>query len=119
MVPHGAANRAVILDPSASSRKPSPTRAYPTPLWAPGGVPGEWADVCGFIKPPVSENEWQIRMHGAFTSPYGMLGIRHTDHSGHHEVWIHIVHVNARLVDRVSQGRQISSTKFEEEELTL
>ena len=23
----------------------------PTPLWGPGGVPGEWADVCGFIKP--------------------------------------------------------------------
>ena len=27
----------------------------PTPLWRPGGVPGEWADVCGFIKPPGSE----------------------------------------------------------------
>ena len=23
-----------------------------TPLWGPGGVPGEWSDVCGFLKPP-------------------------------------------------------------------
>ena len=27
-----------------------------TPLLGPGGVPGEWADVCGFIK-PVKETE--------------------------------------------------------------
>ena len=38
----------------------------PAPLWGPGGVPGEWSDVCGFIKPPGSETEWHIRMHGAF-----------------------------------------------------
>ena len=24
----------------------------PTPLWGPGAVPGKWADVCGFLKPP-------------------------------------------------------------------
>ena len=24
------------------------------PLWGPGAVPGEWADVCGFLKPPDS-----------------------------------------------------------------
>ena len=35
--------------------------------------------------------------------PYGMLGLRETDQSGHHEVWIHLLHVNARLVDRVSR----------------
>ena len=50
----------------------------PTPLWGPGDVPGEWADVCGIVKPPGSENEWQIRMHGAFTIPC-KLGIRHTE----------------------------------------
>ena len=26
-----------------------------TPLWEPGGIPGEWSDVCGFFKPPGSE----------------------------------------------------------------
>ena len=51
----------------------------PSPLWGPGGVPGEWSDVCGFLKPPVSENEWQVRMHGAFTVPYGMLGLKKAD----------------------------------------
>ena len=38
-------------------------------------VPGEWADVCGFIKPPSSETEWHIRMHGAFEINHEMLGI--------------------------------------------
>ena len=28
-----------------------------TPLWGPGGVPGEWSDVCGFLKPRGSERE--------------------------------------------------------------
>ena len=38
------------------------------PLWGLGGVPGEWADVCGFRKSPGSEAEWQVRIHGAFIS---------------------------------------------------
>ena len=48
----------------------------PTPLWGPRGVPGEWADVCGFIKPPGSETEWHLRMHGAFEIPHETLGIK-------------------------------------------
>ena len=44
----------------------------PTTLWGPG-VPAEWADVCGFIKPPSSESEWHIRMHGAFEIPHEIL----------------------------------------------
>ena len=27
----------------------------PTPLWGPGGVPGEWSFVCGFLKPGFRE----------------------------------------------------------------
>ena len=27
----------------------------PTPLWGPGEIPGKWADVYGFLKPPESE----------------------------------------------------------------
>ena len=72
----------------------------PTPLWRPGGVPGEWADVCGFIKPPNADGEWQIRGHGAFEINRDVLGIRHTDQSCHHEIWIHLSHANARLVDQ-------------------
>ena len=58
----------------------------PTPLWGPEGVPGEWSDVYGFLKPLGSEDEWQVRMHGGFTIPYGMLGLKETDQSCHHEV---------------------------------
>ena len=60
----------------------------PTPLWKPGGVPGEWSDVCGFLTPPPpgSETDWQVRVHGAFTIPYGTLGLKEKDRSYHHEV---------------------------------
>ena len=37
-----------------------------TPLWVPGAVPGTWSDVCGFIKPPDSNERWRVRQHGAF-----------------------------------------------------
>ena len=36
-----------------------PVPPGPTPLWRPGG---EWSDVCGFLKPPGSEREWQVRV---------------------------------------------------------
>ena len=73
------------------------------PLSGPGGVPGECSDVCGFLKPSGSENDWQVRTHGAFTILYSTLGPKEKDQSCHHEVWIHLLHVNARLVDRVSR----------------
>ena len=53
-------------------------------------------DVCGFIKPPGSEAECHIRMHGAFKIPYDALGIRCTDQSGHHEVWVPVRHPKNR-----------------------
>ena len=59
--------------------------------------------VYGFLKPPDSEREWQVRMHGACNFPFDVLGITHTDQSCHHEVWSHLLHVHARLVDRVSR----------------
>ena len=87
----------------------------PTLLCGPGGVPGEWLDVCGFLKPPGSEDDWQIRNHGAFTIPNSTLGLKEKDQSCHHEVWIHLLHANARLVDRVSrddkQRRPISGKR--------
>ena len=38
--------------------------------------------------------------------PHKTLGIKVTDQSCHHEVWIHLVHVNAWLVDRASRDGQ-------------
>ena len=32
------------------------------PLWRPGAVPGGWADVCGFLKPPDSHEKWKVRL---------------------------------------------------------
>ena len=75
----------------------------PAALWEPGGVPGQWSNVCGFILPPGSETEWHIRMHGAFKIPHETLGIKRTEQSSHHEVRIHLLLVNARLVDRASR----------------
>ena len=36
-----------------------------TPLWGPGSIPDNWADVCGFLKPPGSQRSWQVNKHGA------------------------------------------------------
>ena len=52
-----------------------PMSPGPTPLWGPGAVPGEWADVCGFIVHPNSHNLWKVRLHGAFTIHREMLGL--------------------------------------------
>ena len=72
----------------------------------PCGVLREWPDVCGVIKPTGSETEWRIRMHGAFDIPHETLGIKNIDKSCLHEIWIHLLHVNARLVDRASRDGQ-------------
>ena len=58
----------------------------PTPLWGPGSVPNNWADVCGFLKPPDSERYWKVHMHGAFSIPRKTLGLRPTEQSCHHEM---------------------------------
>ena len=72
-------------------------------------VPGNWADVCGFIKPPNTDSEWQIRGHGAFEINRDVLGIRPTDQSCHHELWIHLSHINARLVDQYRTRNAVRS----------
>ena len=41
-----------------------PTPPGPTPLWGPGSIPNNWADVCGFLKSPGSDRYWKVRMHG-------------------------------------------------------
>ena len=62
----------------------------PTPLWGPRQIPGNWADVCGFLKPPESDLQWDVRLHGAFSSPLDVFGVRPNDQSCHHEAWLHL-----------------------------
>ena len=95
-------HRPISIIEEAFANTSLPIPPGPTPLWGPGNVPGEWTDEFGFINPLVSEKEWQLRMHGASTIPNDVLGIKRTDQSCH-EVWTHLLHVNARLVDRVSR----------------
>ena len=92
----------IIEEAFVNSSLPEPL--VPTPLWGLGGVPVEWSDVCGFLKPPGCEPEWQVRVHGAFTIPFSTPGLKEKDQSCHPEVWVHLSHVNARLVDRVSRN---------------
>ena len=73
-----------------------PTPPGPTPLWGPGSIPGCWADVCGFLKPPESDKYWKVRLHGAFSIPHETLGLRPTDQSCHHETWLHLDFVDWR-----------------------
>ena len=46
-----------------------PTPPGPTPLWGPRSIPNNWADVCGFLKPPGSQRFWKVNKHGAFSIP--------------------------------------------------
>ena len=46
-----------------------PTPPGPTPLWGPGSVLDNWADVCGLLKPPGSQRFWKVHKHGAFSIP--------------------------------------------------
>ena len=84
-----------------------------TPLCGPGGVPGEWAAVRGFIKSPNTDGEWQMRGPGAFEVNRDVLDTRPTDQSCHHEAWIHLSHANARRVD---QYRTRNAVRSEEEQ---
>ena len=87
-----------------------PTPRGPTPLWGPGSIPNNWADVCGFLKPPGSDRCWKVCMHGAFSIPRKTLGLRPTDQSCHHETWLHLDFVDWRntWVPQGEHGRHIS-----------
>ena len=90
-MPHGDVDQVMNSGATALLRRSLPTRTcrFRKSLQH-CGVPGEWYDVCSFIKPPGSETEWHIRMHGAFEIPHETLGIKPTDQSCHHEAWVHI-----------------------------
>ena len=73
-----------------------PTPRGPTPLWGPGSIPNNWADVCGFLKPPSSDRYWKVPVHGAFSIPRRTIGLRPTDQSCHRETWPHLDFVDWR-----------------------
>ena len=77
------------------------------PLWRPGGVPGERADVCGSVKPPNTDGEWEIRCHAAFEINRDVLGIRPTDQSylSHANAWP-VDHYRSRNAVRSEQDRR-------------
>ena len=70
----------------------------PTPLRGPGSILGNWAEVCGFLKLPESDQHWKVRLHGAFTIPRDVLGLRPNDRSCHHETWLHLDFVDWQVV---------------------
>ena len=82
-------NISIIEEASADCALPMPPG--PTPLWGLRAVPDKWADVCGFIKPPVSDPRWRVRQHGAFSILH-----RPTDQSCHHEASLHVDFVEWR-----------------------
>ena len=43
------------------------------PLWGPGSIPNNWADVCGFMKPPGSQRFWEVSKHGVFSPSHAKL----------------------------------------------
>ena len=73
-----------------------PTPPGPTPLWGPVSIPNNWADACGFLKPPYSDRYWKVRIHGAFSIPRKTVGLRPPDQSCHHETRSHLDFVDWR-----------------------
>ena len=76
-----------------------PSPPGPTPLWGPSSIPNNWTDVCGFRKQPDADQYWKVSKHGAFTIPRQTLGLRPTDQSYHHEIWLHLDFVDWRNHD--------------------
>ena len=81
-------NFSIIEEAFADCALPMPPGS--TPLWRPGSIPGNWADVCGFLEPPESDRQWKVRLHGALSIHRDVLGLRPSDESCHHETWLHL-----------------------------
>ena len=78
MVPHS--DTAAKIDEAFLDSMPTPPRS----------IPDNWADVCGFFKPPGSQRSWKVNKHGAFSIPRKTLCLRPNDQSCHHETWLHL-----------------------------
>ena len=67
-----------------------PTPPGTTPLCGPGSILDNWADFCGFLKPPGSQKFWKVSKHVTFSIPRQALGLRANNQSCHHETWLHL-----------------------------
>ena len=92
----GNGNLSTIEQAFAGSDLPMPPD--PPPLWRPGAVPGDWADVCGFSQASRLYGRWKVRQHGAFSIHHDSQGLRPKDQSCHHEVWLHLAFVKTITV---------------------
>ena len=54
----GKDNLSIVDEASMDSILPTPPG--PTPLWGPGSIPDNGADVRGFLKPPGSQRSWKV-----------------------------------------------------------
>ena len=84
-------NLSILEEAFADSDLPMPPG--PTPLWCRGAVPGDWADVCGFLKLPDSYGRWKGRQHATFSIPHDALVLRPKDQICLHDVWLHLAFV--------------------------
>ena len=55
----------------------------------PGPIRDNWADVCGFLKPPGSQRFCKVSKDGAFSFPRKALGLKPNDQTCHHETRLH------------------------------
>ena len=81
-----------------------------TPLCGPGGIPSEWSDVCGFVKPPNFHAEWLIRKHCAFEIALPKINI-------HDETWIHLSNVSTSIVERERERGSFSTRRETTQEI--
>ena len=95
-------NSSTIDEAFADSVLPTPLGL--TPLWGPGSILNNWADVCEFLKPPDSDRYWKVRMHGAFSIPRKTPGLRPTDQSCHHETRLHLDFVGWRNSNHITKN---------------
>ena len=95
MISMGLRGGVAIETSSVPLKKPLLTalcqrRLAPHRCGRPGSILGNWADACGFLKLPESDQHWKVRLPGAFSNPHEALCLRPTDQSCHHEAWLHL-----------------------------
>ena len=63
-------------------------------------VPGQWSNDRGFVRPPQSQTKWPVEVN---RQEFG-LSLSPMEKTCHHDVWIHLSHASARLVDRARES---------------
>ena len=90
-----------------------------TPLWGPGAVRGEWADVCGFLKPPDSHEKWKITITRCVFDSHSALGLREKDQYGcisHLQTLGRSMHLEINMVSAYTSKKDPPRTNATKEE---